>query len=413
MSRILVALLVPVAAAVALLTLVAICPNLGGEEASAAEGGPEMALSVTDPEGVCSEGVCDIPAGAPFTLAVEIVEGPAEGYILAQSFIDFGPVLRYKPSQEVAEEFVWADCRPETAIRGPLSERIYVHGCLTGLIPPLPSSFYTGNLIELSMTCSEADITSEVRLLPFDGPIALTNGALFTEGETRKDASKIVPKVTGLTVHCRTEAEHITPVPIPTPRLTWTVEFEPENPRVGDSVKLTLFAEGQGGLPQYLLVLDGDESEPALRLKSVEHAAVNQLGVPVSYELNAVAVGEVTLQLSVNYEVVNCPSTGGEGCVFFFDTEQGPEIVVEVVTPPRPIGDANCDGVVTSADATIILQLVAALVDGVECEELADVNGDGTLDAIDALLTLQFVVGLINLPIESNLTGCLDRSLSG
>ncbi|MCH7580055.1 MAG: hypothetical protein IIB22_07420, partial [Chloroflexi bacterium] len=127
MSRILVALLVPVAAAVALLTLVAIGPNLGGEEASAAEGGPEMALSVTDPEGVCSEGVCDIPAGAPFTLAVEIVEGPAEGYILAQSFIDFGPVLRYKPSQDAVDEFVWPDCRAETRVREPLTERTYTH----------------------------------------------------------------------------------------------------------------------------------------------------------------------------------------------------------------------------------------------------------------------------------------------
>ncbi|MCH8009617.1 MAG: dockerin type I repeat-containing protein [Chloroflexi bacterium] len=409
MSRILVALLVPVAAAVALLTLVAIGPNLGGEEASAAEGGPEMALSVTDPEGVCSEGVCDIPVGAPFTLAVEIVEGPAEGYILAQSFIDFGPVLRYKPSQDAVDEFVWPDCRAETRVREPLTERTYTHGCLTGLIPPLPSSFYTGNLIELSMTCSEADTTSEVRLLPNNDPLALTNGALFTTG----DPLKVVPKVTGLTVHCQTEGEHITPVPISTPQLTWTVEVEPENPRVGDSVKLTLFAEGQGARPKYMLVLDSDESEPALRLLSSGGIFVNQLGVPVSYALDAVAVGETTLQLSVNYEVVNCPSTGGEGCVFFFDTEQGPEIVVEVVTPPRPIGDANCDGVVTSADATIILQLVAALVDGVECEELADVNGDGTLDAIDALLTLQFVVGLINLPIESNLTGCLDRSLSG
>ena len=400
MSRFLFALLVPIAAAaVTLLALVAIGPNLGGGEASAADGGPEMVLLVTEPEGVCNEGFCDLPAGEPFTLAVEIVQGPADGYILAQSFIDFGPVLTYEPSEEAVDEIAWPDCRPETAIRGPLSERTYTHGCLTGLIPPLPSSFYTGNLIELSMTCSEADTTSEVRLLPFDGPIALTNGALFTEGETRKDASNVVPKVTGLTVRCRTEAEHITPVPIPTPRLTWTVEVEPENPRVGDSVKLTLFAEGQGAMPQYLLVLDADESEPALRLKSDEHAAVNQLGVPVSYELNAAAIGEATLQLSVNYEVMNCAGAGSESCVYFFDTEQGPRIVVEVVTPPRPIGDANCDNVVTPADATIILQLVAALVDGVECDGVADVNSDGTLDAIDASLILQIVVGLFRVPV--------------
>lgn len=406
MSRFLFALLVPIAAAVTLSVLVAIGPNLSGGEASAADGGPEMVLLVTEPEGVCNDGFCDLPAGAPFTLAVKIVEGPAQGYILAQSFIDFGPVLTYKPTEEAVDEIVWPDCRPEMAIRGPLSERTYVHGCVTALIPPLPSSLYTGNLIELSMTCSEADTTSDVRLLPYDDPLALTNGALFTEGETLKDASNVVPKVTGLTVHCQTEGEHITPVPISTPQLTWTVEIEPENPRIGDSVKLTLFAEGQGGLPRYSLVLDADENEPALRLKSEELVSVNQLGVPVSYELSAVAEGEATLRLSVNYEVMNCVGGGSESCVFFFDTEQGPEIVVEVVRPPRPIGDANCDNVVTPADATIILQLVAALVDGVECEEFADVNGDGILDAIDASLILQIIAGLVPVPL-SPLTGCL------
>ena len=396
MSKTLFALLVPVAAAVALLALVAIGPHLGGEEASAADGGPEMVLLVTEPEGVGNEGVCDLPAGEPFTLAVEIVQGPAEGYILAQSFIDFGPVLTYEASQEASDEIVWPDCWPETAVREALTERTYIHGCLAGVIPPLPSSFYRGNLIELSMTCSEADTTSEVRLLPYDDPLARTNGALFIEGETLKDASNVVPKVTGLTIHCQTEAEHITPVPIPTPRLTWTVAVEPENPRVGDSGKLTLFAEGQGGLPRYSLILDADEGEPALRLRSDEHVSVNQLGVPVSYELSAIAEGEATLRLSVNYEVMNCAGT--ESCVYFFDTEQGPQIVVEVVTPPRPIGDANCDNVVTPADATIILQLVAALVDGVECDGVADVNSDGTLDAIDASLILQIVAGLFRVP---------------
>ncbi len=398
MSRTLLALLGPVAAAVALLTLVAIGSILDSEQASAADGGPEMVLSITEPEGACIEGVCELPAGEPFTLAVEIVEGPAEGYILAQSFIDFGPVLTYEPGEEALDEFVWPDCRPETAVRGSLTERTYVHGCLTARIPPLPSSFYQGNLIELSMTCSEVPTTSQVRLLPYGDPLARTSGALFTAGPTLN----VVPKVTGLTVHCRAEAEHITPVPIPTPRLTWSVEIEPEKPRVGDRVKLTLFAEGPGAMPQYLLVLDSDESEPALR-----YVSVNQLGVPVSFGLDAVAIGEMKLQLSVNYEVVNCPGTGGEGCVFFFDTEQGPEIVVSVAERPPVIiapllGDADCNGVGNSSDVALMLQRIARLVDTVECEDLADVNGDGTLNAIDALLTLQFIAGFINLPLGSN-----------
>ena len=394
MSKTPFALLVPVAAAVALFALVAIGPQLGGEEASAADGGPEMVLLVTEPEGACNEGLCDLPAGEPFTLAVEIVQGPAEGYILAQSFIDFGPVLTYEPSQEAVDELVWPDCRPETSVRGPLTERTYLHGCLTGLTPPLPISFYTGNLIELSMTCSEADTTSEVRLLPHEDPLALTNGALFTTG----GPLNVVPKVTGLTVRCRTEAEHITPVPIPTPRLTWTVEVEPERLRVGDSVKLTVFAEGSGQAPQYLLVLDRDEGEP-----TPWYVSANRLGVPVSYEFEVFTVGEMKLQFSVSYEVVNCAGTGGGSCVFFFDTEQGPEIVVivdemaPVIIPPVPgvIGDADCNGVANSKDTALILQRIAGLINTLECEELADVNGDGTINAIDASLILQFTAGLI------------------
>lgn len=64
--------------------------------------------------------------------------------------------------------------------------------------------------------------------------------------------------------------------------------------------------------------------------------------------------------------------------------------------PTPPLGDANCDGSVSSVDAALILQLDAGLVSSLPCMEFADVNQDGSVNAIDATLVLQFDAGLID-----------------
>jgi len=58
-------------------------------------------------------------------------------------------------------------------------------------------------------------------------------------------------------------------------------------------------------------------------------------------------------------------------------------------------GDANCDGVVNSIDALIVLQYVARLRNTVPCPDLADYNNDGRITSIDAALILQDDAGLI------------------
>jgi hypothetical protein len=58
-------------------------------------------------------------------------------------------------------------------------------------------------------------------------------------------------------------------------------------------------------------------------------------------------------------------------------------------------GDANCDGVVNSVDALIVLQFVARLRTSVPCPDLADVDDNGRISAIDAALILQIHAGLI------------------
>ncbi len=62
-----------------------------------------------------------------------------------------------------------------------------------------------------------------------------------------------------------------------------------------------------------------------------------------------------------------------------------------------PPGDADCDGIVTSVDAAVVLQFSAHLIDAFGCKLQADVYDDGVLNSLDALLILQDVAGLIDL----------------
>jgi hypothetical protein len=64
-------------------------------------------------------------------------------------------------------------------------------------------------------------------------------------------------------------------------------------------------------------------------------------------------------------------------------------------TPPRPLGDFNCDGAINSIDAAIILQISAGLIVPLPCTGDGDVNHDDELNPIDAALILQYTAGLI------------------
>lgn len=65
-------------------------------------------------------------------------------------------------------------------------------------------------------------------------------------------------------------------------------------------------------------------------------------------------------------------------------------------TPAKACGDANDDGEVNSVDASLILQLVAGLIDALPNPDARpDVNGDGAVTSVDAVLILQLNGGLI------------------
>ena len=59
-------------------------------------------------------------------------------------------------------------------------------------------------------------------------------------------------------------------------------------------------------------------------------------------------------------------------------------------------GDVNCDGIVSSIDAALVLQSNAGLISSLPCEDKADVDGSGGVNPLDALLILQFGAGLLD-----------------
>ncbi len=60
------------------------------------------------------------------------------------------------------------------------------------------------------------------------------------------------------------------------------------------------------------------------------------------------------------------------------------------------LGDANCDGFITSIDALLVLQLHAGLIEEV-CGDV-DVNADGEINSLDALFILWPIRGLWPFP---------------
>ncbi len=245
-------LLLALATPIGVFALVALA-TLGGaadrsSPVSAAGTGPEMALNVIA-GGACAAGVCQVGTGSTFTLAVDVVTGPAAGYIGMQTYIDFGVYnpaasedgagpnscsdsidngggdeadrfdadcvtveLVYTPAAQASDEVIWPDLSPGTAVQSVPGPGLLILGGLTG-IPPMPTSIFEGNVTSVQMTCPSSPIQATINLLPIDDPITLTDGSGFVE----PDLTIVVPKVGSLTIDCL-----VLPTPTPTATPTYT-----------------------------------------------------------------------------------------------------------------------------------------------------------------------------------------------
>ena len=209
-------------AAFALVLVGAFTARLDG--ASAVSGGPEMRLTANG----CTVD-CSFATSESFTLAVDIVTAPATGYVLAQSFIDYGDDLIYDiDGQTVEDEIVWTDLDTRVAFRVSFGAGLIYHGGLSGL-GRLAVSTYIGNFVEIKMTCTADDTSTQVDLLPLGDQQTVTSGTAFAEGDLH---TLVRPKVSGLVIHCgvggpldtptRTPPQTSTPAPPPTPPPTLT-----------------------------------------------------------------------------------------------------------------------------------------------------------------------------------------------
>lgn len=167
-----------------------------------AEGdGPSMALSVTGTGTSCDADECSVPLEGEFTLSVDVVEPPEQGYILMQTFIDYGQDLTYSMTDTAIEEVIWPDAVEDVTLRGAIGPGLITHGGLTSLLPPQPVSTYVGTVVEIAMTCTDSFSETEVVLRPLGDPVAGANGSLFTYLVDFVDI-QAVPKTDAVTVLC-------------------------------------------------------------------------------------------------------------------------------------------------------------------------------------------------------------------
>ena len=319
-----------------------------------------MSLRITEPAGVCAGQQCTLGSGQPFTLAVMLVSVPVSGYILAQSWVEFGTVLNHRATTEPEDELVWPDCDPAIYFRGVVQVTHTLHSCLTGLFAPQPPSSYVGPFVEISFECSTSASSSQVLLLPAGDPAAPGGGALYVDGLDQ--TLQIVPEVDGLTVNCLDEPLGTS---TPTPTIDPSATDTPPPPTATDT------------------------PEPGAT------ATPTDVGAPTStLDATVVAMTPTPTPTSTSTPAPN--STSAPNSTPTAD-RKGTPLPTSTRTPPsQEVGDASCDGTVDPLDAALILQFAAGLTPALPCPRRADASGDGTVNPLDAALVLQFAGGFID-----------------
>ena len=177
--------------------------NVAGRPATeAATDGAAMSLRVDASQTIeCAGGpvagtVC-VPVSATFEVIVVADAIPPTGYIRVQAWVDYddqGLAHNPKPTN------LWPDLESATFLTiDDVSNNGMQAAGFTSVIGPAPPSFHKGDLFSFSLTCSNAETSSELRILTLESP-ADSNGADFIEFSS--EANKILPSVTGLSVNC-------------------------------------------------------------------------------------------------------------------------------------------------------------------------------------------------------------------
>ena len=174
-----------------------------------------MALGVLDANGNINchselSAKCSVQRGEQFTLAIDAFKVPDAGYVLAQAVVSFGQALVFKQRPVANDEVVWPDAVLAVHTESP---GLAYAGGITGF-GNLGTSTYVGVIIEFDFTCSAAESTADVRLLPNGDPLVGTDGALFVESSDTQ-ALSIIPHLSSFTISCTDVPPTATPLPPP------------------------------------------------------------------------------------------------------------------------------------------------------------------------------------------------------
>ena len=150
---------------------------------------------------------------------------------------------------------------------------------------------------------------------------------------------------------------------------------------VQDALKITLFWN------------DNSEDEEQFILERSSASSEGPWGVAALLPADSTEYNDGGLSDGVTYWY-RVAATNAAGTSEYSNVASG---TASELPAPQP-GDADCNGVVDSRDALLVLQFDAGLIDKLTytCLLVADVNSSGHVNALDAALILQFVAGLIN-----------------
>ena len=186
---------------------------------AASGGGPEMALSLAS-GGTCDvpQTICQVTLDTKFEISVDVVEVPGgiyPGYQKVHAWVHYGDALGDQANAGSVKDLsvTWPDGEPANFLStntdqgGSANLDSISWSSSTGLIAG-PTSFYTGRVYTVSLTCTSTESTTLIELLPLGESPAGTAGAKF-----QSFGIDVVPKVSDLTINCKGMA------PTPTPPL--------------------------------------------------------------------------------------------------------------------------------------------------------------------------------------------------
>ena len=210
---------------------------------------------------------CTVKLNEPFDLVLATNGIPPGGYVGFQSEIFFDD-LEWLQRPSCADEVVWPDDTTRSCLQGPGGQAR--HFASTSLLPPLPLSTFTGDLIELDVVCTQAgsyDVgLTAVPTSPFGGVYADATGSEiavaadslrincidpFADTPTFTSTPTATPTITGTPTNTGTPTS--TPTITPTPTATPT-PLETFTESIGTG--------GTGGTP--MTTGSGDDVEVAL-----------------------------------------------------------------------------------------------------------------------------------------------------